>query len=75
MPATTLTLAQWLIAENMLSRYQAKILLAGRPGPFVYGDYTVYDPGDGNTLRAVKPIELLLVPDKPGSPVTVCSAV
>jgi serine/threonine protein kinase len=43
MPATTLSLAQWLIAENLLSRYQAKILLAGRPGPFVYGDYTVYD--------------------------------
>src|SRR4051812_44954946 len=43
MPATSLTLAQYLIAENILSRYQAKILLAGRPGPFVYGDYTIND--------------------------------
>jgi hypothetical protein len=37
------TLAEWLIAQDLLSRYQAKILLAGRPGPFVYGEYHVYD--------------------------------
>ena len=37
------TLAEWLIAENALSRYQATVLLAGRPGPFAYGPYTVYD--------------------------------
>ena len=27
-------LAKWLIAQNVVSRYQAKVLLAGRPGPF-----------------------------------------
>ena len=37
------TLSEWLIARNILSRYQAKILLAGHAGPFVYGDYQVYD--------------------------------
>ncbi len=37
------TLAEWLVSQNVLSRYQAKILLAGRPGPFVYGAYCVYD--------------------------------
>ncbi|HZZ72541.1 MAG TPA: protein kinase [Pirellulales bacterium] len=37
------TLAEWLIAEHALSRYQATILLAGRPGPFIYGDYKVTD--------------------------------
>jgi serine/threonine protein kinase len=55
----TVTLAQWLIAENVLSRYQAKVLLAGRAGPFVYGDYTVYDRhGEGRlqgTFRANHP--------------------
>jgi len=35
------TLAEWLISQDLISRYQAKILLAGRPGPFVYGEYHV----------------------------------
>ena len=35
------TLAAWLQSQNVISRYQAKILLAGRPGPFVYGEYHV----------------------------------
>ncbi len=57
--ANTVTLAQWLMAEEVLSRYQAKVLLAGRPGPFVYGDYTVYDRhSEGRlqgTFRATHP--------------------
>jgi eukaryotic-like serine/threonine-protein kinase len=40
---TAKTLAQWLLSRNVLSRYQALILLAGRSGPFYYGDYKVYD--------------------------------
>ncbi len=41
--SNTATLAQWLIAQGVLSAYQAKVLLAGQPGPFHYGEYTVYD--------------------------------
>lgn len=37
------TLAQWLISHGVISRYQAKVLLAGHAGPFAYGDYNVYD--------------------------------
>src|SRR4029078_12464269 len=37
------TLAQWLISQGALSKYQAKVLLAGHAGPFMYGEYTVYD--------------------------------
>ena len=37
------TLVEWLIAMDKLTRYQAKILLGGRAGPFVYGDYKVTD--------------------------------
>jgi serine/threonine-protein kinase len=37
------TLCEWLVAENVLSPYQTKVLLAGVPGPFVYGEYSVYD--------------------------------
>ena len=33
--------AEWLIRRQVITRYQAKVLLAGRPGPFVYGDYRV----------------------------------
>lgn len=36
-------LAKWLISRQALSRYQAAVLLAGRPGPFYYGDYRVYE--------------------------------
>ena len=36
-------LAEWLVSENAISRYQSKVLLAGRAGPFQYGDYQVYD--------------------------------
>ncbi len=39
-------LADWLVAKNVISAYQSKILLAGRPGPFFYGDYVVYDRAD-----------------------------
>ena len=36
-------LADWLVAMQTISRYQASVLLAGRPGPFLYGDYQVYE--------------------------------
>jgi hypothetical protein len=36
-------LAQWLISRNIVTPYQSKLLLAGRPGPFFYGEYVVYD--------------------------------
>ncbi|HTQ39076.1 MAG TPA: protein kinase [Pirellulales bacterium] len=53
------TLAQWLIAQGVLSRYQAKVLLTGQPGPFIYGDYRVYDRlGSGRlqgAFRALHP--------------------
>jgi serine/threonine protein kinase len=37
------TLAEWLISQNIISRYQATVLLAGKNGPFAFGDYRVYD--------------------------------
>ena len=53
------TLAQWLISQGILSKYQAKVLLAGHAGPFIYGEYTVYDRlGSGRlqgAFRAIHP--------------------
>jgi len=43
-------LAQWLVSQNVISRYQAAILLAGRPGPFCYGDYRIHDRLDRGRL-------------------------
>ena len=40
---TAKSLAEWLISINAISKYQADIVLAGRAGPFVYGEYKVYD--------------------------------
>ncbi len=46
------TLAEWLIAQRMLTRYQAKFLLKGHPGPFVFDDYLVRDrAGDRASAR------------------------
>src|SRR6266480_2309353 len=36
-------LAEWLVASRAISRYQAMVFLAGHPGPFIFGDYIVYD--------------------------------
>jgi eukaryotic-like serine/threonine-protein kinase len=48
--ASPRALADWLVARNIFSRYQATVLLAGRPGPFVYGDYKIYDRIDAGRL-------------------------
>ena len=40
---TAKSIAEWLISINAISKYQADIVLAGRAGPFVYGEYKVYD--------------------------------
>lgn len=45
--------ARGLVQSGKLSRYQAKILLAGKPGPFVYGDYVVYDRAEGPRLAGL----------------------
>lgn len=46
-------LAEWLLSQNVISRYQASILLAGRAGPFVYGDYKIYDRIESGRLKGV----------------------
>jgi eukaryotic-like serine/threonine-protein kinase len=48
--ANAKALAEWLLGRRLLSPYQARILLAGRPGPFDYGDYKVYDRIDSGRL-------------------------
>ncbi|HIF31641.1 MAG TPA: hypothetical protein EYQ75_08230 [Planctomycetaceae bacterium] len=35
--------AKWLIEQNIISRYQAGVLLTGKSGPFRYGNYQIYD--------------------------------
>lgn len=45
--ATAQSLADWLIRQQAITRYQAKVLLARRPGPFLYGDYKVQERLDG----------------------------
>lgn len=39
----TKPLAKWLIEKKYLTLYQAQVLLAGRPGPFIYGDYKLLE--------------------------------
>ncbi|HVU86346.1 MAG TPA: protein kinase [Pirellulales bacterium] len=53
----TVSLPEWMLQTGEMSRYQARILLAGKPGPFAYGDYLVVDrleiPGLSGLFRAV----------------------
>ncbi len=44
------TLSEWLVSRNVISRYQASLLQAGRPGPFLFGDYRSYDRVDDGAL-------------------------
>lgn len=46
-------LAEYLVASNVISKYQASILLAGRPGPFVYGDYRIYERIESGRLAGI----------------------
>jgi len=41
--ATPKAAAQWLLKKQLLTRYQAVTLLAGRPGPFLLGEYKILD--------------------------------
>jgi len=44
-------ISQWLVEQNALSAYQVKVLLAGKSGPFFFGDYRVYDRIDNGRLK------------------------
>lgn len=42
-PISAKSVSNWLVKHKQLTPYQVKIFLAGRSGPFVYGDFKVYD--------------------------------
>lgn len=46
------TLAEWLVTQQAISRYQAKVLLAGKPGPFFYNGYVLYDKVSEGPLKS-----------------------
>ncbi len=50
---TASALAKWLVSTRVLSRYQAAVLLSGKPGPFQYGDYQVFDRIGKGCLKGV----------------------
>lgn len=47
------TLSQFLINRNALTPYQSTVLLAGRSGPFFYGDYKVVERIDQGRLAGL----------------------
>ncbi len=47
---TVKALAQWLMDIRAITKYQAQVLLTGKPGPFFYGDYKVYERIDKGRL-------------------------
>ncbi len=51
--ANAAALAQWMTSNGLLSLYQAKVLLSGRAGPFVFGDYLLYDRFEAGRFKSV----------------------
>ncbi len=51
--ANPASLAEWLIAQGKLTRYQASVLLAGHPGPFVFGDFVLCERIESGRLAQV----------------------
>ncbi len=47
------TLAEWLTASGVLSRYQGQVLLAGKARPFVFGDYKIFDRHEAGRLKGL----------------------
>ena len=47
----TKSLAKWLIERKYLTIYQAQVLIAGRPGPFLYGNYKLLERIDEGGLK------------------------
>lgn len=43
-------LAQWLMDIRAITKYQAQVLIAGKAGPFLYGDYKVHERIDKGRL-------------------------
>jgi eukaryotic-like serine/threonine-protein kinase len=56
-PANGKAAAEWLVARQAVTRYQAAILLAGKSGPFFFGDYRINERIEkgrlGGAFRAV----------------------
>ncbi len=46
-------IARRLVMERILTRYQASVILGGRAGPFLYGDYQVFDRINGGRLSGM----------------------
>ena len=43
------TLAAWLVSQRALTTYQAKVLLSGRAGPFIFGAYRIDERAGGSS--------------------------
>ncbi len=41
--ANARSLGEWLVATDVLTRYQVSVLASGRPGPFVFGDFVIIE--------------------------------
>lgn len=46
-------LIEWLIAGQYISRFQANVLAARQPGPFIFGEYRIYDRIETGRLQGV----------------------
>ncbi|MDX1962703.1 MAG: protein kinase [Pirellulales bacterium] len=46
-------LAEWLVNQQALTRYQAKILLRGKSGPFFFGEYVLFEKISAGRLEGL----------------------
>ena len=74
--ANAATLAEWLVAGGVLTRYQASVLAARWPGPFVFGDFVILERIERGRLarcfkaqyKLTQPATLMFAADSADSP-------
>ncbi|HEX4143103.1 MAG TPA: hypothetical protein VHY91_06105 [Pirellulales bacterium] len=52
-PDDVSALAKWLVGQGVLSRYQARVLLSGKPGPFWIGEYKIVERHDDGQIKGL----------------------
>ncbi len=52
-PASVSLLAQWLVSRRVLTKYQSRVLLSGKSGPFLFDNYQVREKIESGPLKGL----------------------
>ena len=52
-PVSAPVLAQWLVSHRILTKYQSRVLLSGKSGPFLFDNYQVREKIESGALKGL----------------------